>query len=160
MPFTLRPVTEADRLFLRAFLREHWGDELMIDRDRMFYPAEHSGFLAEDAGQVVGVIAYQFENSECEVTLLESLTQGQGIGSKLMEAVITEAKRAGCRRLWLITTNDNLNALGFYQKRGLRLAALYRGAVDTARQKYKPGIPLLGENGIPIRDELELELIL
>jgi len=160
MPFALRPITESDRPFLRTFLREHWGDEAMVDRDRIFYPAEHRGFLAEDAGQVGGVITYRFENGDCEVTVLESLQPGQGIGGKLMKAVIAEAKQAGCHRLWLVTTNDNLNGLGFYQKRGLRLAALHRGAVDHARQKYKPEIPLIGENNIPIRDELELEMIL
>lgn len=59
-------------------------------------------------------------------------------------------------RIWLITTNDNLNALGFYQKRGFRIKAVYPGAVDEAR-RIKPEIPLAASNGIPIRDEIELE---
>jgi ribosomal protein S18 acetylase RimI-like enzyme len=158
MPFSVRPITEADRPYLRTFMREHWGDEAMVDRDRIFYPAEHSGFLAVDGDDVVGVITHQFENGDCEVSSLESLREGQGIGGKLLEAVVADAKQAGCRRVWLITTNDNLNALRFYQKRGFRLVALYPGAVDAAREKYKPSIPLLSEDGLPIRDELELEL--
>ncbi len=138
-------------------MREHWGDEAMVDRDRVFYPAEHPAFLAEEAGRAVGVITYDIKDGQCEVTSLNSLRPGQGIGGALIEAVTAEARRAGCWRMWLLTTNDNLAGLQFYQKRGYRLVALYPGAVDRARA-LKPGIALLGESGIPIRDELELEL--
>ena len=62
----------------------------------------------------------------------------------------------GGGRLWLVTTNDNLDALRFYQRRGLRITAVAAGAVDEAR-KIKPGIPLLGDHGIAIRDEITLE---
>ncbi|NWG75746.1 MAG: GNAT family N-acetyltransferase [Rubrivivax sp.] len=69
------------------------------------------------------------------------------------------ARQVRCTRVWLLTTNDNVNALRFYQKRGFVLAALHREAVAHARQ-IKPEIPLSGEYGIPIRDELELEMML
>ena len=69
------------------------------------------------------------------------------------------AVAAGCRRLWLITTNDNLPALRFYQRRGFVLAALHRDAIAASR-RLKPQIPLLGLDNIPIRDELELEMAL
>ena len=80
-------------------------------------------------------------------------------GSKLIDQAIEEARTQGCKRLFLITTNDNLNALGFYQKRGFEIAAIYRGAVNESR-KIKPGIPLVGYNNIPLRDEIELEMSL
>jgi ribosomal protein S18 acetylase RimI-like enzyme len=139
-------------------MRKHWGDEAMIDRDRVFYPAEHHCLLAEEDDKVVGVITYQFENGDCEVSSLESLRPEKGIGGALLESVVTEAKQAGARRVWLITTNDNINALRFYQKRGFQIIAVYPNAVAHAREKYKPAIPLLADNGLPIRDELELEL--
>jgi len=75
----------------------------------------------------------------------------------LVDTVKEGAKAKGCRRLWLITTNDNLNALGFYQRRGFRLIALHPNALEASR-KLKPQISLKAANGIPIRDELELEL--
>jgi len=84
--------------------------------------------------------------------------EGQGAGTALLTAVEAAAAAAGCRRLWLITTNDNLDALRFYQRRGYRLAALYPGAVDEAR-RVKPTIPLVGNHGIPLHDELELEKV-
>ena len=76
-----------------------------------------------------------------------------------IEAVKEVACKAGCRRLWLITTNDNLNALRFYQKRGFALVAVHRNALEISR-KFKPEIPLIGADGIPLRDEIELEMIL
>lgn len=157
MSFVIRPATAADRPFLRAFIRKHWGDEAMVDRKRVFYPAENPAFIAENGGEVAGVITYDVRDGECEVTSLNSLRREQGIGGALMDAVIAEAKKKDCKRVWLLTTNDNLVGLKFYQKRGFRLAALYPGAIDTARA-LKPGISLIGESGIPIRDELELEL--
>jgi hypothetical protein len=59
----------------------------------------------------------------------------------------------------VITTNDNLDALRFYQRRGFRLAALHRGAVDDSRARLKPQIPPIGDHGIKLRDELELEKV-
>jgi len=85
--------------------------------------------------------------------------QAVGSGTALMEAVAAAARDAGCRRVWLITTNDNLRALRFYQRRGFRLAALHRDALDRSRE-LKPSIPDVGLDGIPLRDELELELTL
>ncbi len=82
-----------------------------------------------------------------------------GIGTALIDAVTKVALQAGCWRVWLITTNDNLHALGFYQKRGFVLVALYRNAIEASR-KLKPQIPLVGNDGLPIRDELELESLL
>jgi N-acetylglutamate synthase-like GNAT family acetyltransferase len=140
-------------------MREHWGSEEMIDRSRVFYPAEQAAFIAEQNGEPAGAITYNILNGECEVTSLVSLHEGQGVGTALMKQVIAEAQASHCRRLWLLTTNDSLNARQFYQKLGLRLVALYPNAVDEAR-KLKPEIPEIGQNGIPLRDEFELEMIL
>ena len=67
------------------------------------------------------------------------------------------ARRQGYSRLWVITTNDNIDALRFYQRRGFCLVRVYRGAVDRSRASLKPEIPAVGAYGIPLRDEIELE---
>ena len=108
---------------------------------------------------MAGLVTFHIAGDACEIVTLDSLHPGQGIGTALIEAVKAAAGAAGCRRLWLITTNDNLHALGFYQKRGFRLVAVHPGAVDDSR-KLKPEIPLIGNDGIPIRDEIELEIVL
>jgi DNA-3-methyladenine glycosylase I len=94
------------------------------------------------------------------VVTLDSIREGVGVGRALLDAAQAEAVRLGCRRFWLVTTNDNLRALGLYQRRGMRLVALRAGEMDLVRRTLKPQISELGENGIPIRDELELELLL
>jgi GNAT superfamily N-acetyltransferase len=93
----------------------------------------------------------------CELVTLDAVVPGQGVGSGLLRAVTEEARACGSSRLWLITSNDNLDAVRFYQRRGLRLVAVHRGAVDEAR-RLNPSIPLIGDLGIPLHDELELEL--
>jgi ribosomal protein S18 acetylase RimI-like enzyme len=153
----IRSLTNSDLPRLRQFWIEHWGGEEMIARGKVYRPEQLEGFVVEDGQEWIGLLTYMIAGGECEVTSLDSLREGQGIGSKLIDQVIAEAHRRGCKRLFLITTNDNLNALGFYQKRGFEIVAIYRGAVNESR-KIKPGIPLVGYNNIPLRDEIELEI--
>jgi|SRR5687768_16564342 len=155
----LRRLTRKDLPRLRQFWIEHWGGEEVIARGNIYRPEQLEGFVVEDDEEWIGLLTFVVKDEECEVISLDSLRAGQGMGSKLIDQVIDEARTRGCRRLFLITTNDNLNALGFYQKRGFEIAAIYRGAVNESR-RIKPGIPLVGYNNIPLRDEIELEIML
>jgi len=155
----IRSLTKEDLPQLRQFWIEHWGGEEMIARGKVYRPEQLEGFVIKDREEWIGLLTFVIEDGECEVTSLDSLREKQGIGSKLIDQVMKEARGRGCQRLFLITTNDNLNALGFYQKRGFEIAAIYRGAVNASR-KIKPGIPLVGYNSIPLRDEIELEMSL
>jgi ribosomal protein S18 acetylase RimI-like enzyme len=117
------------------------------------------GFIAEITGQNVGFITYTISGVELEITNLISLKENMGIGSALVKTMIDLAKKQSIKRICLTTTNDNLNGIGFWQKRGFKLIKVYPNAMEYTR-KLKPAIPLIGENGIPLRDELELEMIL
>ncbi|MGZ9234779.1 MAG: GNAT family N-acetyltransferase [Anaerolineales bacterium] len=131
----------------------------MMTCGNIFRPEQLEGFVIEDAGEWMGLLTFFIKEDECEVTSLDSLREGQGIGSMLINKAIAESRARDCRRLFLITTNDNLRALGFYQKRGFEMVAVHRGAVNESR-KRKPSIPLVGMDGIPLRDEIELEITL
>ncbi len=113
--------------------------------------------VAEDGGRLVGVLTYVVEGAGCEIPTLHVDDPRRGLGTTLVAAVEKVARRAGCARLSVITTNDNVDALRFYQRRGFRLAGLHPGGVDESRARLKPEIPETGEYGIPIRDELILE---
>ena len=152
----IHALTQRDLPRLVEFWKEHWGDEEMIVHGDVFRPEQLGGFATEDWS---GVITYFIQNDACEIISLNSLKENRGVGTALIDETINEARRQNCRRLFLVTTNDNLHALGFYQRRGFELAALRRGAVDAARQ-IKPGIPPIGMNDIPLRDEIELEISL
>jgi GNAT superfamily N-acetyltransferase len=148
-------VAERDRI--GQLLRAAWGSTTVMSRGRAHDASLLPALLAMRADEIVGLATYRPEASDCELVTLDAFLQGEGIGSALLDRVRQEAIRHGCKRLWLITTNDNLQAIRFYQRRGLRLVALHRGAVDDARL-LKPSITKIGDHGIPIHDELELEL--
>ena len=156
---SLRRLSPNDLPRLRQFWIDHWGGDEMITRGNIYRPEQLEGFVVEDAEKWIGLLTFLIKDGDYEVTSLDSLREGQGIGSMLIDKAIEEARAKGCRRLFLITTNDNLHALGFYQKRGLEIVMIYRGAVNESR-KRKPSIPLVGMNGIPLRDEIELEMLL
>jgi len=131
----------------------------MVAKGKVHYVDKLPSFVALNEGKIEGLLTYHIENGECEIVSLDSLKENQGIGSKLIDCVLSEAKKQGCKRVWLITTNDNLKAIRFYQKRGFNMVALYLNAVEKAR-KLKPEIPLYGFDGIPIMHEIEFEKIL
>jgi GNAT superfamily N-acetyltransferase len=120
---------------------------------------EHPALIAERDGKLVGVLTFVLADAECEILTLHAAERFRGTGSALIAAVERLAAEAGCERLWLITTNDNVDSLRFYQRRGFRLAALHRGAVDESRARMKPQIPQVGDHGIDLRDELELDKV-
>jgi GNAT superfamily N-acetyltransferase len=153
-----RPLADADREWARAKLRDLWG-EGAVSRGVVHDPSALPGFVAEEVGGPVGLVTYRIDGAECEVVTLDAFPQGAGAGTALLQAVAAVARDAGCRRVWLITTNDNLRALRFYQRRGFHLVAVHRDALARSRE-LKPSISEVGFHGIPLRDELELELTL
>lgn len=155
----IRPLVPADGGWVEEFTRDRWGGDFVLVHGERFRPRELEGFAADTGGRHVGLITLHFRDASCEVVTLDSLEAGRGTGTALLDAARSEAVRRGCLRLWLVTTNDNLRALGFYQRYGFRLTALRPGAVEESR-KAKPSIPMIGDGGIPIRDELEMEILL
>jgi N-acetylglutamate synthase-like GNAT family acetyltransferase len=155
--FRIRHKTILDQEWVRKHTRQYWGDEMVVAHGVIYYPAELPGFIAESTNNPIGLATYSISGEECELVSIETDITGNGIGKALVQAVKQKALEVGCQRLWLVTTNDNLEALGFYQKIGFHLVAVHRDAINEAR-KVKPSIPLLGEHGIPLRDEIELEM--
>ena len=153
----IREITEEDREWVAQKSREAWGAEHVVVHCQTYHPARLPGYLAIVDENKVGLITYYIENQACEIITLQSLLHGQGVGSALIHHVIQTARENACQRVWLVTTNDNLRAFHFYQQMGFTLCKVLLGAVDESRQ-VKPEIPLLGQHGIPIRDELELEI--
>jgi GNAT superfamily N-acetyltransferase len=155
----VRPRETTDQNAARTFLAQHLSARV-ARLGRLLDPLEHPALLAEDDnGPLLGMLTYVPQQGweQCEVLTLHASQQWHGAGTALIEAVQLLAARHGCARLWVITTNDNVDALRFYQRRGFELAAVHRGAVDDSRRRLKPEIPVTGAYGIPLRDEIELE---
>jgi GNAT superfamily N-acetyltransferase len=155
----VRPRQAADQPAARAFLARHHTTRA-ARLGRLLDPLDHPGLLAEaDSGRLAGMLTYVPDSDwrQCEILTIHAAERWHGAGTALIEAIEQLAAQRGCTRLWLITTNDNVDALRFYQRRGFRLAALHRGAVYYSRTHLKPEIPVVGDYGIPLRDEIELE---
>src|SRR5207247_2363165 len=119
----------ADVPEVAAFLERH-GSLRVARLDRLEQALDHPALLAVDGGRVVGVLTYVIDGTTAEILTLHVDGQWRGAGTALVDAVDRVAADAGCTRLFVITTNDNVDALRFYQRRGFRLAALRAGAVD------------------------------
>jgi DNA-3-methyladenine glycosylase I len=158
-PFRIRPLGEdaGDGAWAAQFVIEQWGAQTVVVHDTIYHPASLPGFVAWRGGSRIGLVIYHFAGDACEIVTLDSLCPGIGVATALIKVVRCVAQEAGCRRLWLVTTNDNVEALRFYQKRGFVLVAVHRNALERSR-RLKPEIPRVGLHGIPLRDEIELEL--
>jgi peroxiredoxin/N-acetylglutamate synthase-like GNAT family acetyltransferase len=148
--------------FARDELIRNWHATAIWSRGVTFHADRLHTFVARRGGEWAGHVTLAFEKDGadagcCEVITLAAKESAGGVGSRLLEAAEDEARLRGCERVYLTTTNDNLRAIEFYQKRGWRLAALHKASMDRCREAGKH-VPMLGLNGIPLRDELELEL--
>lgn len=153
----IRPVNEADRSWMAQLWSELWGSARIVVHGLEVTIDQVEGAAAWEGDQLLGLVTYMISGDTCEIITLNALAKQRGIGSALLAAAVRAARQAGCRLLHLVTSNDNLDALRFYQKRGLRLWAVRPGALDEARA-VKPEIPLVGDYGIPLHDEIELRL--
>lgn len=153
----MRRLVDSDIVWILQVFRDRWGGDFIVSRGNTHKPEELDGYIALRGGKNAGLITYKIGDNDIEIISLDSFDEHKGIGTALVNAVRGEAVRLKCRRLWLICTNDNLTALQFYQKRGFHLVAVYPNAIDETR-KIKPQVPRVGQFGIPLTDELELEL--
>lgn len=151
----VRPVCEGDRPTVEWLTTQLWGAAEVVVHGGAFYPATLPGFIAERGGSIVGLVTYDVRPGTLEIVTINALDRYVGIGTMLIEAVRGEAKRQRCHEVMLTTTNDNVDALRFYQRRGFRLAAFRLGAVDRSR-RIRPEIPRVGDHGIPLHDEIDL----
>lgn len=155
----IEPITSSTRDAVRRFFIDAWGSSEMVISTGTYDCAILDGFVWSEANIIIGLVTYVSRKDVIEIISLDSLQEKRGIGSALLDEVERVAKQLQFERLSLITTNDNLRALAFYQKRGWRLLRIVPGAVDAARL-YKPSIPIIGEHGIPLHDEIILSKII
>jgi ribosomal protein S18 acetylase RimI-like enzyme len=154
----IQPLSESDRAWAIQVETESWSEPVIARLGELVDLTQLPGFIAFLDGQRAGLASYAVRGDDCELVTIKSLREGRGVGRALLDAVRDAAIEAGCIRLWLITTNDNLRALELYQRWGMEIVAFHRHAVTEARRHLKPSIPQRGARGIPIAHELELEL--
>ena len=157
MDFLITDIKNKDRNLITAFIIENWGSPIIVTRGRIHNSAELSGFVYKENNKITGLVMFKIENDRCEIISLDSKIENKGLGTSLINKVIDYSRENGCKKIWLITTNDNIKAIKFYQKRGFQWTGFYKNVIEVSR-KLKPEIAELGFNGIPIKHEIEFEL--
>jgi len=151
----VRPLTDTDKTWVQERTELLFSGTVLVSRETVHDPTKLNGFIAAEDDERIGLVTYHIDGDLCELVSIDALCQYIGVGTSLLEAVENAARKAGCKSVWVITTNDNLDALRFFQRRGFAISAFRIAGMDNIRQ-IKPGIPLTGSYGIPIRDEVEL----
>ncbi|MEW4284752.1 GNAT family N-acetyltransferase [Priestia koreensis] len=145
---------KSDEQWIEQVLEEYWGGTTMVTRGVSHHLLQYPAWIAKKGDQPSGVLIYRMEQNECEILLLQSFDKYKGVGTQLLSTFLQSVQHEA-ERIWLITSNDNLDALRFYQKRHFSLTHVNVGAITRARET-KSSIPLTGYYGIPIKDELQL----
>ena len=153
---SVQPINFADRNWIEEIYIQRWGSGRVVTRRTLYNIADLPGFIAWTGDTRIGLLTYRLSDDAVEIVTLDSLEPGRGIGPALISEIIQYTRVAKYQRLWLITTNDNTPALRFYQMIGFRLVKIHPDAIRQSRE-LKPEIPLTGLDGIPIRDEIEME---
>ena len=156
---SVRSFGNEDKQWAHNIWIKAWNADHVVSVGRVHYLFELRGFVAESNAERVGLLTYKVDDRQLEIVTLDSLMEGVGIGTALVDHIIEDARKKKCNRVWLITTNDNMDALRFYQRRGFVIQKINRGAIEESR-KLKPSIPQVGNHGIPIRDEIVMEYML
>ena len=146
----------ADQAWTEEALSRWWCGTRILAHGEEFDAAQLPTLVAGDRH---GLLTYRVAPPVAEIVTLNAVRPRHGVGTALVEALAGELAAAGIREIRVTMTNDNLDALRFYQRRGFRIAAVSQGAVDAAR-RVKPTIPVVGNFGIPRHDELELVRVL
>ena len=156
----IRPLAAADRDWVVGEVSRHFSGPTIESRGTWFDARTLPGLIAECDAARVGLLVHtpMLADVDCEIVALVSTLERIGAASALLAECARLASSVGCRRLFLTTSNDNLDALRFYQRRGWRIVAVHRDSITRARAA-KPAIPLVGYYGIRIADELELEYV-
>ncbi|MHA1576925.1 MAG: GNAT family N-acetyltransferase [Candidatus Thorarchaeota archaeon] len=159
MVISIRPLIHEDNIWVIEILLENWASNIIVTKGISYEADNLPGFVAEIDGTRFGLLTYNIKNDELEIVTMNAIEERKGIGTALLDEIENLAKQKNCKRLWLITTNDNVDALRFYQKRGYEIRTIHRYAIEESR-KIKPQLPFVGKYGIPIRDEIEMEKLL
>lgn len=152
-------ISDKNRKIVNDFIVNQWYSTKIIVRGKEIDLSTTDGIMVEENNEIKGLITYIVYHEVCEIMSLNSVDKSRGIGTTLVNKVIDIAREHGCKKIVLITTNDNINAIRFYQKRGFDMVQIYHNALDISR-KLKPEIPLIGDNNIPLKHEIEFEMIL
>lgn len=133
----IRAITSDDSKWIKDIMGKSWGGLPLIIRGKKYYPTE--GIVAENDSGVAGFIFFEIQKTDCEIVVFEIFDKFKGTGTIMLNKLYDLAKDKKCKRIYLMTTNDNLDALRFYQRRGFSICGIHLDSIKISR-KMKPSI--------------------
>lgn len=149
-------IIEMDETYRSLVVRdveEEWVSPLVVTRGQVYDTWHCPGLIAVDEGKLIGYLLYLPKSEEWEILVLHALEKNRGIGTALIDALSEKVKKTGGKKLSVVTTNDNIPAIRFYQRRGFSLGEVGFNALEETR-KIKPNVPEIGLEGIRLSHEL------
>jgi ribosomal-protein-alanine N-acetyltransferase len=106
-------------LELDLFGEEAWSRQ-MLAGELGQQPASRYYLVGEVDGEIVAYAGLLAAGGQGDVLTIAVATAwwGRGIGSALLDRLITEAERRGCTEMFLEVRADNTRAQGLYRRRG------------------------------------------
>ena len=145
----VRRVGEDDRGWIGEVVTAEFASTKVVSRGRVHDSSGLDGFVVESDGRPVGCALWHEIDGDAELAVIVTTYRGAGAGTALLDAVVEYARENEWKRLWLITTNDNTDAIRLYQRAGWDWVAWHRDGVTAAR-RLKPELPELGAHNIPV----------
>ena len=116
-------VIETDRFGPTAWgLGQFWSELARVDESRWYV-------VAQSAGQIIGYAGLYAmpPDADVQTIAIASHVEGAGVGTRLLDALIAQARAQDCAQLFLEVAADNESALALYAHRGFEKQALRRG---------------------------------
>ncbi|MEL6349060.1 MAG: RidA family protein [Myxococcota bacterium] len=140
----VRPAHSSDRLWMVDQVRRRFDAVMFSRRGQTHDPASLPAVIAWRGGARVGMLAWRLHGEDAAEILLMSCDAPM-VGEAMIQDVERRLRALGCRTCLSVITNDELDALHQFQRRGFQLTEL--------RTNAHPG-GQLGLNGLMVRDEV------
>src|SRR5215831_7846323 len=153
-PALVREATDEDRTVVRDLFSRDFGRTRIVAFGELMDLDQMPALVAVMHAEPAGALAYRLLGDALHIVALatDPMWQRSGVGGHLIAEAELLARRLQLKRLVVATTNDNLPALYFYQRRGYVLIHLEPNSIIHHTQQQVSGFA-----GIPVRDEVRLE---
>jgi len=152
----VRPATEEHYPRLEQLALRLWGETLVECFGRAYDVLKLPAFVAQAGEEVAGFLSHSVEDDRMNLVMLNVVPehQGRGLAKALLGAAVAESQKLGLTSLEVATSNDDLPALDFYQRAGFVITEVVPGLLVEHHGGVEEGFA-----GIPVRDEIRLELL-
>lgn len=154
-PVIIREGEERDRPGITALFERDFGYTNIVSFGEEVVLAGAPALVAWMKGELAGALAYRLRPDTLLILALatDPMWQRSGVGGHLVAESEALARGRGLGSLRVSTTNDNLPALYFYQRRGFVVTEVVPGGLLG----HIKGTAAVGFGGIPLRDEIRME---